>query len=137
MNEQTIWHVWFDEVMEHLKKESNNYLENTYKPLVKHPGKFILNHIILITLILESLKSFTKDEIINYWVIWWARGIAKCPWKRDLWHEFHQTQGLTGNKFIKDTMSRDRYQFNFNFNYKDGFLLIDASKVIWIGFKII
>lgn len=38
LNEQSIWHLWFDEIMEHMQEKSNLYLENSYKSLIKHPG---------------------------------------------------------------------------------------------------
>ena len=37
-DESEAWHIWFDQIVDHLCDKSNTYLNYQYKPLITHPG---------------------------------------------------------------------------------------------------
>lgn len=88
-----------EELWNHLVEKTNDYAkgdpQKKRKPICYLPN--------------EVLKV-TKQDIINYWVIFWHQGLVRCSRRQDYWIPVEQNQGLTFNQFIASTMPYSKWK---------------------------
>lgn len=53
--------------------------------------------------------QISKQDVINYWSIFWSMGLIKFGKKRKYWESQDKYKGLTGNKFVSNTMSYHKW----------------------------
>jgi hypothetical protein len=82
-----------DELLEHMVEKTNAYARKYSICYLPH-----------------QILEVTKQDILNYWVIFWIQGIVKCSRREDYWVFPQQNQGMTFNELIASTMPLTKWK---------------------------
>jgi hypothetical protein len=82
-----------DELLDHMVKETNAYAQR--KRICYLPNQIL---------------EVTKQDILNYWAIFWVQGIVKCSRRADYWTPPSENQGMTFNELIASIMAFSKWK---------------------------